>query len=35
MKEMKFKNGAIPSIPDERDYKLDQYISCATRKDLY
>lgn len=31
MKNLKFKTGAIPSIPDERDYQLSQYISCATR----
>lgn len=30
MENNKFKTGAIPSIPDDRDYQLDQYISCVS-----
>src|SRR5574344_299289 len=31
MPNFKFKSGAIPSIPDDRDRQLEKYVSCSLR----
>lgn len=31
MSNMKFKSGAIPSIPDDRDRQLEKYVACSLR----